>query len=688
MFLKKRFLFVLFLLIVAHLIFSNDGKTQKTSAYVKSSNRRTAIRCLQISKDFLNKSEWTNAYLQAELGCKYDESVSDLWYVAAESKYRSGAVAADVLPLVKNAIQKDNWVDSFQNNARLLYSRLLCDTTEYYKAIEQLDFAPALGSAEAEYIRTLCLYRMGTEENLQKAREKVYEALKLFPDDNRFPLAFFTYELKEDFSFDDSVLELADSLVQLFTSPYEIPAELAIYAAAFAKGDLQIRMLKAFDAAGLRHPLYACLALKTKVISEQDAYKYFCSFAENEMNLKELVRFVSLLSDDSVLDAMKAFLNAYDGTMVHDLSGDGCVDFVVEYSRGRPLNIAYDINQDGKNEWTAACDFGVPFKISLNQKEISLCYGKYPFVSSVLDKDIGYSFPPDELEWTPMSLYAEEKLLQLLDGFQFFVPMPKTDFEAFLDPENLFNVATTIVAPTTERSDGRISATVLDGQFKKIEYFSGEDIYARLYFDAGVPSVRHIDMDGDGRFETTEEYVFVEETSGFEQDVYEKLFAGFPFKDGVRLKSIVLDENHDNKVDYMVVYSPEGEKESTWFDSDGKWTGKHRMNQNSVNAEAYFVLPVTGDVVTVYMEKGIPVRVVVEDRNSNFVNDLAVLPVEGVYWLGEAGSKEMSKKLICDLDEKEIQGLCVVSSYDDEETTSRFSAIRINGFYFGVVFDE
>ena len=82
------------------------------------------------------------------------------------------------------------------------------------------------------------------------------------------------------------------------------------------------------------------------------------------------------------------------------------------------------------------------------------------------------------------------------------------------------------------------------------------------------------------------------------------------------------------------------------------------------------------------------VHVVVEDRNSNFVNDLAVLPVEGVYWLGEAGSKEMSKKLICDLDEKEIQGLCVVSSYDDEETTSRFSAIRINGFYFGVVFDE
>ncbi len=128
-------------------------ETVPMSPSAEAASRRTALRCLQLSRNFMLKSEWSNAARQAALGCRYDGSISDLWYIQAESLFRSGSAAGTVLPLVAKAVTLNTWVDNNRDEARLLYARLLSDTTDPVAALEQLDDEPVLDSADAEYLR-------------------------------------------------------------------------------------------------------------------------------------------------------------------------------------------------------------------------------------------------------------------------------------------------------------------------------------------------------------------------------------------------------------------------------------------------------------------------------------------------------------------------------------------------------
>ncbi|MBR5866738.1 MAG: hypothetical protein IKZ04_02395, partial [Spirochaetaceae bacterium] len=437
--LKRKILCVLFLIIFS-----------VTSLVAQ---QKVAMRCLQISKDFLARSEWTNACAQAELGTVYDDSISDLWYVSAEAKYRSGQKPAQVLPLVITALEKNNWVDNNKDNARLLYARLLCDTNDYYGALKQLDTAPMIYSAEAEYIRILSYYHIGTEESYSKAREKLSVVSKLFPNDNRFPLVFFTQELKEDLTFDKEAAVLAQVFSKRFTNPTEKSvknsAELFIYAAAFADEDLQERMLKAFDSAGLRHPMFSVIALKAGVLTETEAYEYFCSYASESMTLKNLVQFASLIKSDEVKDALKTFLASFNGFLSDNLHGDNCIKLIAKYERGRPQYISFDDNLDGIPEWKINCDFGSPLSVVFSDN-ISLTYKEYPYLSSVIADDISYSLVPNLYEWTPVKFDLNKKLEELIGENSFIVPEPlKTSFD--LNQSDLIKYSSSFKCPGYER---------------------------------------------------------------------------------------------------------------------------------------------------------------------------------------------------------------------------------------------
>ena len=249
-------------------------ETVPMSPSAEAASRRTALRCLQLSRNFMLKSEWSNAARQAALGCRYDGSISDLWYIQAESLFRSGSAAGTVLPLVAKAVTLNTWVDNNRDEARLLYARLLSDTTDPVAALEQLDDEPVLDSADAEYLRILSRYRLGTEESIAVARTELADAVKLFPSDNRFSAIFFQYELQDDLTFNPVVTDLADMLVQRFFDASTEVSDVTVYAAAFASGEKQRRMLQAYNGAGLRHPLYAILGLKCPSVLKPTAKNF------------------------------------------------------------------------------------------------------------------------------------------------------------------------------------------------------------------------------------------------------------------------------------------------------------------------------------------------------------------------------------------------------------------------------
>ena len=98
-----------------------------------AANRNTAVRCLKLAENCLMGNDNNGALRQAELGLSYDDSISDLIYIKAAALSRKGELKANVITVIKEAFDKDNWVGYNKTGARLLYADLLSDTGDYDK---------------------------------------------------------------------------------------------------------------------------------------------------------------------------------------------------------------------------------------------------------------------------------------------------------------------------------------------------------------------------------------------------------------------------------------------------------------------------------------------------------------------------------------------------------------------------
>ena len=75
-----------------------------------AANRNTAVRCLKLAENCLMGNDNNGALRQAELGLSYDDSISDLIYIKAAALSRKGELKANVITVIKEAFDKDNWV--------------------------------------------------------------------------------------------------------------------------------------------------------------------------------------------------------------------------------------------------------------------------------------------------------------------------------------------------------------------------------------------------------------------------------------------------------------------------------------------------------------------------------------------------------------------------------------------------
>lgn len=671
-----------------------------TASYTALANYRTAIRCYQQSRDYIEKSQWTNAFSQSELGLVYDDSISDLWFVNAYAGQRLGKSPAEVLPSIKKAVEQDKWIDYNKDGALLLYAELLSHTGESQRALEYLEDGRIYPSSSREYLKILCNYRIGTPESYERARQLVSDASRLYPDDMRFVQVFFKYEVNYDLSYSFEAERLGEKLAEGFEEVESCPDDLYLVATLFTEVEVGERRLKAFHASGKRHPLFASLALKSGLLSEEEAYEYFCSFASTSISLGELEYFASLLTDSSTKSALAAFLNGYQGTIHHDSTGDGIYDLRIIYSRGRPSQIHYDYDQNGVEDWVARCDFGVPTELLLPDAKTYVFYKKYPFISSLEIHSMGFKFVDGALEWTPVSIVPYEPLEKSLDGAAFFVPQLKPfDDRLFPGMRTLAESAYNVTYAVKERPNAKIEISILDGKVRSAQYFEGKTLYAQLACEDGIPKVRSVDLDGDGWFELTQnfgfspvnylDYISPEESLA----LYDELFGPLFFPQGIYIEQAFLDRDLDMDFDFGQEYTSNRGVVSTWGNPlTDDWVAKYLDEGESQNSRAMFKLPGSSEIVSVYMEKKIPVRVTTENQDGLLYRDLEIVPVEEVYWLGSGGSVEMSDFLKQKIDESGELGRSMIIQMegDDLDTTSgaRFFGIKISDFYFGVLLDE
>ena len=372
--------------------------------------RKSALRSLELAKDYLSKKNYEAALSQAQLGASYDENISDLYFIMAQAKEFTGCIKADVLPLVAKALELDSWADYNRDNARLMYADLLCDTGRFSETIGILDQKPSIFSADAEFVRAKAYYRLGGDDNLLKARVKIDGARRIYPADTRFPLLFFKYEDPEDSSAD--VKRIASFFISQVREYVEVSpdkdAELEIYASLFAEGKEKVNLLKSFKARGLSHPLYARSALEAGLISGTEAFDYLSVFASTSINWKYVTDLVCLLFKREEKTAAEEYFASYAGTVEYDITRDGITDVFIKYSRGRVQEIFSDLNQDGRIDWTLICDYGVPVSCTGNGSCVT--WEEYPYVKTVTGpysadgRDVKFTLPAETLSWSPVRM--------------------------------------------------------------------------------------------------------------------------------------------------------------------------------------------------------------------------------------------------------------------------------------------
>ncbi|MBQ9282591.1 MAG: hypothetical protein IJ207_10430 [Treponema sp.] len=671
-------------------------------------NRRTAVRYLQLAKQYASEKLWNEASSNAKMGLAYDDGIADLWYIQAVAQMNLGDKKARILPEIVKALTEAEWVDYNRDAARILYADILCGTRQFTQALAVLDSAPFIYSADAEYIRARAYYCLNDIESISKARSRLDAARRVYPADSRFAELFYAFEyqiLRRENLVSEEAQTLADAfalMVPLYKNPQE---ELEIYAAVFSSDSAKkTRMLKAFNSKGRKSPLYAVEALKNGLLSEDAALDYFYQFSDNEVSLSMLEDFTALLKSDDVKQEFSEYLNSYSGTLLIDTDFDLIPNITVSYKRGRPESVSYDSNQDDEYEWSAVCDFGVPVKLSLARNALNLEYSSWPYISAAsykmesLHADLRFVLIAETLSWTSFEVSPDKSIYESID-FDFFIPV-LSESEP-VSGQDLLRSAMSYSIPSQERDGAVIQVSLLNGVAQIASYSVGDKIYAMAQFEKGIPVSRKLDSDGDGLFETSEYYGFSQDTetqfisTNDEMQIMTNLFGSPVQGTGFYVKKITVDRNGDTIVDFTEEYLPatEGEKIpgkiSSWdTDADGEWDVQYVKypsgSDGKLHEEAKFYQPHTKSLVTVSSVAGIPVAVQYGDET------LAVEKgaTENFYWIMKRSSQEDEKIIREEINQIAEQGFSLLVEGGKESEKKRFLAVRIEKMIFGMEIPE
>lgn len=686
----------LFCIFVSFVLFSNLYADIPSS---KLANRKTAMRYLQLAKNYVSQGDWDSVKITTENGLKYDDTIADLHYLKALSLFNLDSPRFEVISIVKKSLDNLEWIDYNVTNARIFYADLLSLTGESKQALEVLDAEPFIYSADAEYIRIKSLFQINTSESINAAEEKIESARRVYPKDIRFFYLFFYHEYnicyveKADKSgFEKKELSpLARKIANSFI--YNIPnydkqyKDLEIIASSFAQGEDRKRLLKAFDARGFKHILYPIFALEENILSQEQALDYFITFIDGNVDANVLTLFYSMITEEDSKKYFDQCLNAFSGTLLYDVNNTLEANLLVKYERGRPSFVTYDYNNDQYIEWDVHCDFGEPRTMNLYSVGALVNFSRYPYVRTikidyvyVSNNNMILEMIDDTFLCCPFSIVKSP----FIKSHDFYVIDENSIVhESLLSSADVFKIANKLIIPTMERKNGTIEFSNLNGMSFNATYKIGDRIYAEgQYFENGKYFIRNVDNNGDNIFETKEIYSL--NPNNFVNLSVEEIHSvniamlGFSSEDcGYYLSKIEIDTNLDTFPDFFESYFENGGKLTQWdtdFNSviDVSYK-KHSLEKNKPLIEEHGYLisdSIRGNVfVNVILNDAIPVTIFEDDQSFDVLKGTE----KNIYWIGSKDKHgyELNVKGQISLFEN-------AQSFQIEEADCYLRVIRIN----------
>lgn len=658
-----------------------------------AANKNTALRCLKLAENCLVGGDWQNALSQAELGLSYDDSISDLYYIKAAASMNLGGSKADALRLISSAFERSNWAGYTKNGARIFIADILSDTGLYEESLAALDSEPYIYSADAEFIRIKNYYRIGTEESLTNARQRLNSDRRVYPTDQRFPEIFFMFEslfLNEaerngiTYIIPQLVSSIAESYIAKLPDYSDKNPELELMAVSFARGEEKQRLIKAVDAKNKNlSELLAIAALRAGIYTDTEAFDMFFGASASEFSLELLETFIALLKEPEVVQRAAETLAAFTGTLHIDENMDLQYEFVVEYENGRPLYIKYDANNDGETELYSSCDFGAPVFVYFNANRIQFFYDTYPRISKVSysDTDLIFNFLHDDYTFSPFEFIIDNVFAKT--GAEFYIPYISNEVALPL-PQELIEKASSFELPITERDDARIKYTLSGGNIVFAEFYEKNARYAYCDFSKEASIVRFVDYDNDGSFETTELFAEVPYAQdGYRSEENERIITSvFNFIDGradIYLRKIQIDRNANTFSEFSEEYLEYGGKVTIWDNDDNgipdcQYIRYPQKEGESLIEESLYFDSNGLQILSLTVADGVPVKMnadgseVIVYAGEN----------EGLYWIDQKGSPDEEKSILEFASRGLEQGKIDIFDYDEE----RISIIKVGASYY------
>ena len=680
--------FVISLFLSAGILFTSAAQNSASGA-----NKNTALRCLKLAESCLVGNDWQNALNQAELGLSYDNSISDLYYIKAAASLNLGGTKADALRLLSSAFERASWAGYTKNGARLFVADLLSDTGLYEESLEALDSDPYIYSADAEFIRIKNYYRMGTEDSLSRARQRLNSIRRVYPSDQRFPEIFFLFEslfmneAERDgikYTVPEIVSTIADSYITKLPDYSNRNQELELMAVSFARGEDKYRLIKAIDAKNKSlSELLAIAALRAGIYTDSEALDMFFGAANSELSLDLLETFIALLTDSETIDRAAKLLADFTGTLYIDDNMDLQYEFTVQYEKGRPLYIKYDGNNDGELELYSTSDFGAPVTVDINSNRIRFFYDTFPRISKVAytDTNLVFNFLHDDFVFSPFDFTVDNVFERI--GADFYVPYISRETAIPL-PQELIEKASSFELPITERDNARIVYTLSGGKIVFAEFYEDDKRYAYSDFTNETTINRFVDYDNDGTYETVEIYSEIPYAQeGLRSDENSRIISSvFNFIDGqhdIYLRKIQIDHNANTFSEFTEEYLEYGGKITVWDNDDNGIPDCQYIRYPQKEGESLIEDTIYFDskglqYLTLTLADGLPVKMNVSGKEVMVYAGEA----DGLYWIDQRGTADEEAAVLKYVKKELEQGAVDILNFGEK----RISVIKVGSSYY------
>lgn len=694
----KKFISILITLFFAEVFFAQN------SADV--ANRATALRCLKVAESCLVGNDFQTANSQAEMGLSYDDSISDLFYVKAAAGLKLGNSKAEVIKLLYEAFEKNNWVEYMETGARILYADLLSDRGQYDKSMEVLDYDPFIYSADAEFIRIKNEYRIGTEDSISRARNKINAARRIYASDLRFMQCFFYFEAaykihsishKTEYKTPEIVQTIANAYMLHLPDYSGKNQELELMASFFAEGDMKNRLIRAIDAKNMSiQPLLALAVLYHGLYTEEQALDLFFKTSGNKINLNLLEGMAALIKGDEAKYQLAERLTNIECTLLIDDDLDLQNELEVLYKNGRPDTFAFTKHNDGVTDIKAVCDLGAVDNLLLNEK-VQISYYEYPEVKDIYierdsEKEIYFEFLRKAYNYSLLEMKKHEVFADF--GLDFYIPQINRDYQ-IPQVDDVRKNCSRMKFYIAERNGGSVVYDMFEGQPVDAVFYEGSKMYATCNFKAGLPFVRFADYDGDGYFETQEVFdLYNPENNRISEEnknIVAHIFSMMAGTQNLYLKKVRIDRNANKHFEFAEEYEENGDVTTIWDSNDDGVTDCKFVKYAPEEGEAVKDLTVYYDkkgreTISMICLDDIPVKLT-ENQNHELI--IYAGNFGEVYWIENQGDEELESKILDKLGQEfgtEItQGKTFLLQIDE----TRVSVIRVGSkLFFRIVPEE